>query len=119
MTRSLSIESVSHRVRDVKRLFVAGVAAMCAALVLPATAAEAPDGRIAFTGYDAHTDSHELYSMLPDGSDRMNLTRHFGADASAPIYSPDGRWIAFACADAGDERKPFPTDVCVVKDDVE
>jgi Tol biopolymer transport system component len=103
----------------VKRLFAAGVTAVCAALVLPATAAEVRDGRIAFSGHDAKNHSDELYSMLPDGSDRVNLTRHFEGDVRGPrVYSPDGRWIAFGCTKPGDERAPFPTDVCVVKDGV-
>src|SRR5215208_7019018 len=107
MTRRLSMESVSQtvqhapagadRVGNVKRLFAAGVTAICATFILPANAAEVPDGRIAFTGHDSATDSDELYSTLPDGSDRVNLTRRFGADARPPVYSPDGRWIAFGC----------------------
>ena len=106
-------------VGHVRGVIAAGVTVMCAAAALSANAGEIGDGRIAFAGSDKSTGSHELYSTLPDGSDRINLTRRFGADAMAPIYAPDGRWIAFSCTDPGDEREPFPTDVCVVKDGAE
>jgi TolB protein len=36
----------------------------------------------------------EIYRMLMDGSEVINLTNHPGSDTS-PAWSPDGRWIAF------------------------
>jgi Tol biopolymer transport system component len=92
------------------------MAAICAVFVLSASAAEVLDGRIAFSGYDPGKDSYELYSANPDGSDLINLTRRFGNDARGPVYSPDGRWIAFGCAEFGERHRPTPTDVCLVKD---
>jgi TolB protein len=94
------------------------MAVLGAVFVLSANAAEVRDGRIAFSGYNPGKNVYDLYSANPDGSDVINLTRRFGNDARGPVYSPDGRWIAFGCAEFGENHRPTPTDVCLVKDDV-
>jgi len=48
--------------------------------------------RIAFTRLD--NNAFEIYTIRPDGSDLRQLTHSGGTDAH-PIWSPDGRWIAF------------------------
>ena len=106
------------RIGDVRGVFAAGMAALCATFVLSASAAEVRNGRIAFSGFNPGENSYELYSANPDGSDFINLTRRFGKDARGPVYSPDGRWIAFGCAEFGERHRPTPTDVCLVEDAV-
>lgn len=71
-----------------------------------------PSGRIAFVrdlGYDAPTDRYvnDLYVMNADGSDQRRIVR----DASCPVWSPDGRWIAYVKSGRG------PYDVHVVRAD--
>src|SRR2546423_2055068 len=51
-----------------------------------------PDGRIVF---DANTNGvADLWIIDADGNNRKQLTR--GADARAPVVSPDGRYIVFS-----------------------
>ena len=38
--------------------------------------------------------NYEIYTMNSDGSNQTNLTNH-GGDDEFPVYSPDGRQIAF------------------------
>ena len=40
----------------------------------------------------------EVYRVAPDGSHLQQLTDNWGDDAR-PVWSPDGRWIAFAASD--------------------
>ena len=58
-----------------------------------------PDGqRIAFTighlGFHG-TPNANIYTMAADGSDVKRLTNNFDDRESSPVFSPDGRWIAF------------------------
>jgi dipeptidyl aminopeptidase/acylaminoacyl peptidase len=56
--------------------------------------AVAPDGsRVAFSY--AEGGRQQLFSVLPDGSDRRPLTDSAGIN-NWPSYSPDGQWIAFS-----------------------
>lgn len=67
-----------------------------------------PDGRwIAFEGYDYSTcgpgrykncATLEVWKIRPDGTDRRRLA----VKAADPIWSPDGRWIAYRIADGGE-----------------
>jgi len=52
-----------------------------------------PDGRIVFTSFAGH--NTDLYSMNPDGSNRVQLTANAGQDNTDPIVSADGRHIVF------------------------
>jgi Tol biopolymer transport system component/DNA-binding winged helix-turn-helix (wHTH) protein len=52
-----------------------------------------PDGRIVFTSFAGH--NTDLYSMNPDGGDRVQLTANAGQDNTHPIVSTDGRYIVF------------------------
>lgn len=38
----------------------------------------------------------DVFTISPDGSNAVDLTRNFPHDAFAPIYSPDGSFIAFS-----------------------
>ncbi len=86
-----------------------------------------PDGsRIAYM-YEQH-DHWEIYTVRPDGWDRLRLTKEplFTDDAPnnvAPAWSPDGKYIAFLSnrngdwelfvmdADGSNERKMFETEL--------
>ena len=48
----------------------------------------------------------EIYVMHADGSEATRLT-HLGGRASAPSWSPDGAWIAFAAAVEGGDREIY------------
>ena len=70
------------------------------ALVLSAVAAPAadaafpgPNGRIAFA------QSGDIWTANPDGTGLMNLTSSYGIGESGPVFSPDGRRIAFTAVD--------------------
>jgi Tol biopolymer transport system component len=52
-----------------------------------------PDGRIVFSAFANNVT--DLYSMRPDGSDRIPLTANAGQDNEYPAVSNDGRYIVF------------------------
>jgi TolB protein len=53
-----------------------------------------PDGRIVFSAFT--NNFTDLYSMNPDGSDRVQLTSNAGRDNIHPAVSNDGRHIVFS-----------------------
>ncbi len=54
-----------------------------------------PDGsRIAF--YSNLTGIHQIWTIKPDGSDRQQLTNDGGRGFCYPVWSPDGKRIAFS-----------------------
>ncbi len=61
-----------------------------------------PDGRIVFSAFtDNVTD---LYSMNPDGSNRVQLTANAGTDNEYPVVSSDGRHIIFTSNRTGSSQ---------------
>ncbi len=69
-----------------------------------------PDGaRVLFQS--DRTGDWEIYTMKPDGSDRVRLTNVVGADVT-PIWSPDGKRIVFAS-----ERDDPDSDIYVMNAD--
>jgi Tol biopolymer transport system component len=84
-------------------LIVAGVLMACAAALLLALSEKAEatfpgkNGRIAYTDWDDGKD-YEIYTIIPDGSDKRQLT-HNNTDDIDPAYSPDGKRIVYAGED--------------------
>ena len=76
-------------------LLVAGV---LTALERAQAAYPGANGRIAFE--TTRDGNFEIYSMNPDGSDQVNLTRDPAEDTD-PVWSPDGTRIAFVKASEG------------------
>jgi TolB protein len=78
----------------------------CAALWLaaaaPAAAADAFNGRIAFSSVrtDPQAEQFDVFSMNPDGSDVRRLTTNPQTDRQ-PDWSPDGRDIAYSIRKPG------------------
>ncbi len=54
--------------------------------------------RIAFTRLK--NNEFDIYTIHPDGSDLRQLTHSHGTDAH-PVWSPDGRWLAFVSGRRG------------------
>jgi serine/threonine protein kinase len=60
-----------------------------------------PDGKIVYTS--STTGDQDIWVMNADASDQRQLTRN-ARRSSAPVISPDGRYIVFASTRAGDRR---------------
>ena len=58
-----------------------------------------PDGKIVFSSFAGK--ATDLYSMNPDGSNRVQLTSNAGPDNGSPVVSSDGRFIVFTSNRAG------------------
>src|SRR5262249_8880971 len=52
-----------------------------------------PDNKIVSSVFEGNVT--DLYSMNPDGSNRVQLTANSGTDNSHPVVSRDGRYIVF------------------------
>jgi Tol biopolymer transport system component/DNA-binding winged helix-turn-helix (wHTH) protein len=61
-----------------------------------------PDGKIVFSAKD--DDVTDLYSMNPDGSNRVQLTANDGPDNAYPSVSSDGRHIVFTSNRTGSSQ---------------
>ena len=77
-----------------RRSAVAIIAATVAALGLASlggAAVPGQNGRIAFDRYSNGSDFADIFTMKPDGSDLIKLTRRSPEDDDTqPAYSPDG-----------------------------
>lgn len=74
-----------------------------------ATPAISPDGRhavVAVTRFDVKEDKGytDLWLFATDGSEERVLTTHASAESN-PVFSPDGRWLAFV-AQRDDDKAP-------------
>lgn len=72
--------------------FLIGFLAVLWATFAGASAAPSPNGRVAFTS--APGGNREIYTVEPDGSGLRRLTTNVRDDYD-PVFSPDGRSIAF------------------------
>jgi len=61
-----------------------------------------PDGRIIFSALT--NNFTDLYSINPDGSNRVQLTANAGQDNTFPAVSSDGRYIVFTSNRAGSRQ---------------
>jgi acylaminoacyl-peptidase len=70
-----------------------------------------PDGRqIAYLGFDERYQGYQvthLYVMNRDGSGSRLLAPGFDRDASAPVWSGDGKGVFFSTADRGNGKVAF------------
>jgi Tol biopolymer transport system component len=62
-----------------------------------------PDGRIVYSSFAGNMT--DLYSMNPDGSNRVQLTANAGQDNVYPVVSNDGRYIVFTSNRAGAKQR--------------
>jgi Tol biopolymer transport system component/DNA-binding winged helix-turn-helix (wHTH) protein len=62
----------------------------------------APDGRIVFSAFA--NNFTDLYSMRPDGTDRVQLTANAGQDNVHPAVTTDGRYLVFTSNRAGSRQ---------------
>jgi Tol biopolymer transport system component/DNA-binding winged helix-turn-helix (wHTH) protein len=62
----------------------------------------APDGRIVFSAFV--NNATDIYSMNPDGSNRIQLTANAGLDNLHPAVSNDGRHIVFTSNRGGSSQ---------------
>jgi Tol biopolymer transport system component len=77
-----------------RRVFIVVVAVVAAAMAVPALAAAATPGKIAFVSNRDGPD--EIYVMNADGSGQTRLTTSANnVDNKDPSWSPDGKQIAF------------------------
>jgi Tol biopolymer transport system component len=78
----------------------------------PDAQAAAPNGKIAYVGFNVETEKQDIYTINPDGTGVTNLTRRYtdptwsplGSARSDPEWSPDGAKISFtgtALSDVG------------------
>jgi Tol biopolymer transport system component len=73
----------------------AGVAIMAVWASPTSATFPGPDGRISFSRFVPRTESFEIFTARPDGSDAQQLTSNPRREATVPDWSPDGEMIAF------------------------
>jgi Tol biopolymer transport system component len=74
----------------------AAAVAIMAVWALPASATfPGPDGRISFARFVPKTESFEIFTARPDGSDAQQLTSNPRRISFVSDWSPDGEMIAF------------------------
>ena len=65
----------------------------------------APDGKkLAFSSGGPPLDTHDIYTMNPDGSNLTNLTKPPGLNESYPDFSPNGSKICFTHYGTGTQK---------------
>ncbi len=92
----LSDRLLSSRRRSFGAVFVLLLLASGLLVVSPSqSSASFPgaNGRI-FFHREVSLENTEIFSMKPDGTNRIRLTNNSALDAD-PVASPDGRWVAF------------------------
>ena len=70
----------------------------------------APDGRIAYLGFDDTLQGYtvtQLYVMNSDGSDGRVVTSDLNRDVENPVWSADGRGLFFQYDDQGNTRLAY------------
>src|SRR6266511_1713803 len=83
---------MKHRSRTIRVLLLATTLLSLVFVASAPAAFPGQNGRIAFTSRaDGNT---AIYSVNPDGTDRLNLTNRPAADGN-PSWSPDGHKMAF------------------------
>ncbi len=123
--------SCARRVRPLRRALLSAVLAAHVLLLIAGTTAAqgkhpltvedmwavkrpgalslSPDGRwaaVELTSYDMkeNSNSSDIWLLATDGSSQRRLTAH-PAGSSAPVWSPDGNWIAFRSKREGDDER--------------
>lgn len=74
----------------------AALAALALAVALPGAAASFP-GRNGLLAFASERDGVQgIFTMHTDGTGLRRLTGSAAPDGRQPVFSPDGRWVAFA-----------------------
>ena len=83
-------------------------------VLISASPAQPLDPMIAFSSArDNHDGNHDIFIMMADGSRPRNLTKNPKSWDFSPVWSPDGRKIAFTSARDGNYE------ICVMNTDGE